>query len=714
MEIARPNYKKTRINTKPLSMGGRSAVPEAQVNDIGSDHHIRVTKLLEQGAVDLFNAWDKVEQNRIRQEIHEEKLKMDTHFLKQEALRDSNLNQISSKYLSPKNMEEDYLDDEYAYGKDKLSPYKMSEDISEDAKKQLEPAVKYGNEAFMIKSQTVFAKELVNRGKKMLETDRVNSLNSFNSSLTAMSRGDDLPKTFWKPNSNELAEKAAKDFEARLGEEIKHQTLRQSEADTLLMNFKRDLAGIIFARHLSQNPKEALDQIKKGFKQNISTPHQPDPMGKGDSKYGSKSGLSVRTIETYSVGGVSVDPSKVAKYLDTAISKEAENAERAERNSFNMSQKLFASQNPELFLQRFADFKKSPPPSSQNNQINLGETEDDIETERYVIKDGILENYPNYDPAKLQEHILIAWRGEDAINKKEKIRNFNNQMGDLELNISSKDLNIQRKHIRDNYTYVKGKGFRPKDSIINKISNKYDLNFDDVQTKMRDIIKPHTHKYWLTGNEVKLRPAQFNQIVNSVIKYHNTRMFSSGTAEIINPITDTENEVHLLYNSAHEEQKEKIDELITDFNLLHHDKETYLKMSPQKLNETREKWREKTIDKEGKRNDIYGAYEYADNNFFRPRQQSLINLPNATALSDIGLLEKVSKAGADPTEGLLSDEEKKNLFNHMKSLQLLNPYLKFNDFAWIHYAPKPAVDGARALHGYETFKTSKFDKEKLQ
>ena len=347
--------------------------------------------------------------------------------------------------------------------------------------------------------------------------------------------------------------------------------------------------------------------------------------------------------------------------------------------------------------------------------MDHGITEDDIDTERYVIKDGILENYPNYDPAKLQEHILIAWRGEDAINKKEKIRNFNNQMGDLELNISSKDLNIQRKHIRDNYTYVKGKGFRPKDYIINKISNKYDLNFDDVQTKMRDIIKPHTHKYWLTGNEVKLRPAQFNQIVNSVIKYHNTRMFSSGTAEIINPITDTNNEVHMLYNSAHEEQKEKIDELITDFNLLHHDKETYLKMSPQKLNETREKWREKTIDKEGKRNDIYGAYEYADNNFFRPRQQSLINWPNATALSDIGLLEKVSIGGADPSQGLINDEEKKNLFNHMKSLQLLKPpSVKLDDFAWIHYAPKPAVDGARALHGYETFKTSKFDKEKLQ
>ena len=45
--------------------------------------------------------------------------------------------------------------------------------------------------------------------------------------------------------------------------------------------------------------------------------HPRDPMGKGDSTY--------RTIETYSVGCVSVDPSKVAKYLDTAISKEAEN-----------------------------------------------------------------------------------------------------------------------------------------------------------------------------------------------------------------------------------------------------------------------------------------------------------------------------------------------------------------------------------------------------
>ena len=137
-------------------------------------------------------------------------------------------------------------------------------------------------------------------------------------------------------------------------------------------------------------------------------------------------------------------------------------------------------------------------------------------------------------------------------------------------------------------------------------------------------------------------------------------------------------------------------------------------MSPQKLNETRENWKEKTIDKEGKRNDIYGAYEFADNNFFRPRQQSLINFPNATALSDIGLLEKVSKAGSDPSGGLLSGEEKKDLFNHMKSLQLLNPYLKLDDFKWSHYAPKPALDGARILHGYDTFKTKKFDKEKLQ
>ena len=139
-EFTNPTYKRSKINQKPLSMGGRTSVNKNIVSDPGVEHQLRVSEIFTEGINQIHQAYQKAEQNRLRQEVAEERLKIDAHILKQENIRDNNIASISAKHLSPMYLEEDFHDEGgYAYGDHTLTQYTMSEDLSEESKKQIEP-----------------------------------------------------------------------------------------------------------------------------------------------------------------------------------------------------------------------------------------------------------------------------------------------------------------------------------------------------------------------------------------------------------------------------------------------------------------------------------------------------------------------------------------------------------------------------------------------
>ena len=713
-EFTNPTYKRSKINQKPLSMGGRTSVNKNIVSDPGVEHQLRVSEIFTEGINQIHQAYQKAEQNRLRQEVAEERLKIDAHILKQENIRDNNIASISAKHLSPMYLEEDFHDEGgYAYGDHTLTPYTMSEDLSEDAKKQIEPLVKYSNQAFMLKSQTAFTKELVARGKKTLELDRAKGLNAFNETITRESRSEDMPIDFWKPNNNEYAENAAKDFELRLSEEVKHETIRQDEADLMLFNYKQDMAGILFSRHLSQNPKEALEQIKKGFK--VKAGHIELTMGDDTVR-----GVKYNYLDgSYAVGGVSVDSAKVSKYLDDALKREAIDAEKEADNQFFAIQRNRAISNPELFLNDVAQLVVSEPLDIERNEINLGEKPRDVKIERWIPKEGILNlpEFARYDKSVLEKHIALASKGLDKLEAEERKRVFNNVMGHMDLDVGSQNLLIQRFHITKNFEWKEGSGWRPKESVVNEISEEYDQDKTEVDTAMLQIIKPYAHKKWLSSNE-PLNSDDYDNLTDAILKYWDTRIRKAKNSTIIHPKDNERSNFRSLYDAMSGEQQKKIHRMEKILAELEGDYRRSNDISVAELNGIVKKYETLYFDEKHRQTPEYDLWKRTYQQNFGPRIKALLEVPHATSISDIDngriityMLKGYDDGGTTPHEA--SEDDRKKIFNRMKKLGLISKDKIFipadqeyngpdaKRFQWSDYEPESVDALTRSLHGLD-------------
>jgi len=287
-EIQKPEYKGTkRLNIASAKATGRSPFNISLPQAFKPTHKLQMAKIVAEGTLDIIDAYQAAKQTSVRLEVSEEKARLDKHIGEQRMKVTGNLITARPNQLLPGDMESNFIADGHKIGEDTITPYVVSEDLSPEATKLIQPTIDSANNGFNIDTQNIFTKELVDRSKIAIKIRRNKELNNFQNYMTHITReGVEKPTGLYEANKNQVAENTAKQYEAFLQTEIKNKNLSDPQAKLMLYEFKEELAGTILSRHMAQNPTEALEQYTK---------------------------------RPYMVGGVPVDSARVAKNIDSLI-----------------------------------------------------------------------------------------------------------------------------------------------------------------------------------------------------------------------------------------------------------------------------------------------------------------------------------------------------------------------------------------------------------
>ena len=322
-EIQKPEYKGAkRLNIASAKATSRSPSNISLPQSFKPTHELQMAKIVAEGTLDIIDAYQAAKQTATRLEVSEEDALLQKHIGEQKMKVTGNLITAGPNQLLPGDMESNFIADGHKIGEDTITPYVVSEELSDDAKKLIQPKIDAANNAFNIDTQNEFTKELVRRSKLRIEYTRKENISNFQGYMNNATReGMKIPTSMFSPNKNEGAIKSYKSWEAYLQTEVKNKNLNKKQAELSLFEHKQNLAGIILNRHLAQNPKEALDQYEKGFK----VKRVGGPADGYDDIY----------VGGYEVGGVSVDSSRVAKFIDSFAKDERLRIEKEEADAYS-------------------------------------------------------------------------------------------------------------------------------------------------------------------------------------------------------------------------------------------------------------------------------------------------------------------------------------------------------------------------------------------
>jgi len=680
-EIQKPEYRGAkRLNIASAKATGRSPSNISLPQSFKPTHELQMAKIVAEGTLDIIDAYQAAKQTATRLEVSEEDALLQKHIGEQKMKVTGNLITAGPNQLLPGDMESNFIADGHKIGEDTITPYVVSEELSDDAKKLIQPKIDAANNAFNIDTQNEFTKELVRRSKLRIEYTRKENISNFQGYMNNATReGMKIPTSMFSPNKNEGAIKSHKSWEAYLQTEVKNKNLDKEQAELSLFEHKQNLAGIILNRHLAQNPKEAMDQYEKGFK----VKRVGGPADGYDDIY----------VGGYEVGGVSVDSSRIATFIDSFVRDQRLKKERDETNAFNVNIKSYAENQSDIALKMFATRSTEGIQilrSSMNGQLR--DIPDDMD--KFIPKYELLDpENPNYDPLltkqTLEEVVHIAVKGRKALIKETEQNQLRLFDSHLKYDLFDSGLEYQAGRRNEYYEFDKSRGgWRPKQKAIQTFADRYQIDSTVVETLMTNTIRGQSWKGAGSGLPHGEGPGTFETFQKQVLNWHRKQIFvdtglrrgakDTGEEVISNPLHLGPGK--LLYKQLNSTQRFAMDQMVTDLKDLQNIYENYKVVrsdenpngigSLQRLEEVLEEYTSKFI--VGGRQKIQGQVW---NDIRRiALDQRIINLRNApigTMLRDLDYFNTVLNIGKEDEDG--------NIIKMTEDIKY-KTYMRLNEF----------------------------------
>ena len=651
-EIQKPEYRGAkRLNIASAKATGRSPSNISLPQSFKPTHELQMAKIVAEGTLDIIDAYQAAKQTATRLEVSEEDALLQKHIGEQKMKVTGNLITAGPNQLLPGDMESNFIADGHKIGEDTITPYVVSEELSDDAKKLIQPKIDAANNSFNIDTQNIFTKELVDRSKIAIKNRRNKELNGFQNYMTHITRkGVEKPTGLYEPNKNQIAENTAKQYEAFLQTEIKNKNLNDVQADLMLHEFKEELAGTILSRHLAQNPEEALKQYAE---------------------------------KPYMVGGVPVDSARVSKFIDSYIQSKESKRIASESNTYSINMLSYATQQPEEVLRLYSDDigKNS---EMMKSRIASGDF-DDYDKAMQKERRHIVPNYemlsddkPYLTPELLEKMIVTAVKGQKALESERQALKGQKFLALLKHGLYSPTLQYSQYYKNTHYKWVDGQGFLPKPEAVLKTARLYGLKPIEVETAyikaiatIKTNIKPGSG---MIGGD----PA-FKKFQDQVLQYWNDQIFEDRGIEdaqralpneepyIQDPLKLPEGKEN--YRQMNKIQQYTMDAMVHDLMNL---KEDYRNVGQMPLPDLMKKhaYYEDRFNNKDWTFEIQGkVWNNIKNVRWNVRVQDLLQRPVGAVGKDLGLLDKMLKYPGpigNPIE--LNRNEKALVIKQMKYL----------------------------------------------
>ena len=611
----------TSSSSRPINTGQKES------------HNAQMAKIAIDGIAKLEDAYVTAEMQRVRHEMDEETVKLNKHIKDQEAVVADNLSTMNATFLDPRGVEDNFNADGITVGGNKLTPYEVSDDLSDKAKELIQPAIDLANNNFSRDTQTKFSGELTKRSNARIKVNYKKRLSNFQDVLNDNTRDKTKDNSHvFKPDGFQPAIDAVNAWEKELREEMKYKSVNEETLEMHVHQMKQDLAGMILNHHLTQNPKEGYNAYLKN---------------------------------KHSVMGVAVDPKRVGKFLEAHVKKEYEEEEREKDSAFLGHWELKIGQNPEGAL------KQLTKDTEENRKILSNSMNGQLKWEESDLKNLV----PNFDlitensrwkKSTLIKAVIAAVGGRDnmiAQSKQRQSKLFESKLGsDLE---ASNPSYVKGKR-RELYDWNKNKGqWIPKEEAIHNFSKEWRLPKENVESIMLNRIKMAGIRDSAPG--AGLINDQFLPYQNSILQWHRDHIFIDrglgDSFDSTNPRKTLKG--GQIYDSLSGPQQDAIDTMITELEDLKSLQENYKSMTKGQLVEERDKFNTSLKGTDNRSTLANSVWKEMKNNFYNARIENLRRSPVRTALVDLGYYDyrtqRISgKLEADKTEGEVFGENAKD------------------------------------------------------
>ncbi len=486
----------TSSSSRPINTGQKES------------HNAQMAKIAIDGISKLENAYDVAEMQQVRHEMNEEMTKMDKHFGDMTDNINNNLTSLNAKFLNPRDMEEGFNADGVTIGEHRLTPYEVSDDISEKAKELIGPEIELQNNNFYRKTQNTFTAELQRRSLVRIDNHTLKLKDKFKERMTIDTAEGNIGDKMFKPNQYGAAEDLVKNYDKFLSEELKYKAIDIPTKNLKLTQFKKDVVEMIFNRHVAQNPSDAVEQYQTG--------HKIVKNKDGEPVY----------ISAYEVGGVSLDSSRVSNLMDAHMKTEHTKKENSARNAFRTRMLRFAKDNPDAVLHGLGIKKIDPVQVQKNLSRNIPNKMVTWTADTSKLNP---EKWPHLDEALLEEIISTAVLKRDTLEDLQKKRNLSSLTIELSYGLGT-ELQAYRDGTKTKYyDFDRNQGgWRPKSNKVSELSAVYGLDSQIVESTMLNLIQPYSHIAVGAGLNLK---DEADLIRDTLNWYRETTKFHQGKNE---------------------------------------------------------------------------------------------------------------------------------------------------------------------------------------
>lgn len=262
----------TQLAQKQVHNVAPSSIQYQQpIEGIGGQHNEATFKAIAD-AIDIgAEVYQKMSDASVDLELKEEQARMVEHMNNQAVIRENGVGSVKPNALDPLIFKQEWggAEGKVKFGDNQLTPFEVSDHLSERAKQIMQPSIDVANSNFLRDSQISFAKELKNRGLKNLKNDKAVSLENWQDQLSSMTNNAMYNGLVQNPGRYmELTTKYAEDryeaFEKRVNKSIEVGNINAVDAEEELRTHKEDLALAIMQNHISFDSEKAYQKLKDG------------------------------------------------------------------------------------------------------------------------------------------------------------------------------------------------------------------------------------------------------------------------------------------------------------------------------------------------------------------------------------------------------------------------------------------------------------------
>ena len=649
-ELTQPKYQSIRLNTQSAK-AARTSMPAIPNKQFQPTHEMKMADIAARGTVNIIDAFQAAEQLAVRLELAEEDVLINKHIGEQKLKVSNNLITALPNQLLPKDIEEGFNKDGYKIGDDTITPYVVSEHLSDKAKELIQPSIDAANNTFRIDTQNKFTKELVRRSVVRLDNFTKESKANFQGQINKDIREGKLGNTIFLPNRYKAAEDSAKAYEAVLRDEMKYKSIDEPTLNLKLTQYKQDLAGIIFDRHVAQDPSGAMEQYKTGHK--------------------IENGIYV---SGYEVGGVSIDPARIANLMDSHVKTANAKIEQSEYNAFRIRELSFATRQPLLALEKYG-IKKITPEFVKNK---LGyDIPVNIETWTGDLSKIDPDKFPHLDAAMLENIVATAVLSRETHVKLAQTRNKNRLQVELNFSLGNKlsAHSLGKKALWYNFKPKEG-GWRPKPDQIDILSAKYELDSQDVETIMINAVSPYAH---LAVGKGMLSP-DFLTFQNSVLGYFKDstqydRGYGQEQEDLANPLNTAIGKSNIML--MNNDQRGALGQMVVDLEGIRTLKRNYKTIPLDELSNTYSEYSNKFISGDNRVKLQSEAWKNVQVEIAN-RIENMTTMPVVVALKDMGYYDWAYKVhykipmeeGNEASIPKRSDKARDDIIAYMRKMKI--------------------------------------------